>query len=131
MASSGGIFQMIQEGGIFALLVVVLGIFANLIALGVVVAAFIANKKSIVFALAGVSLMFALLLVGVGGVGTMLGNAKVDEVLPMVQAEDRAIIAEAGYAEAAIPLRFGFIFGAFPLLAGIIAAGIGATKKST
>lgn len=131
MASGGGFLQTMQEGGIFTLLVVVIGVFATLVAIGVLFAAFVAKNHTVVLALAGVSLMFGLLVVGLGGIGTLRGRAVVEEVLAVVQPEDRQAMADAGFREAAIPLRFGFYFGAFPLLASLIAAGIGATKSRT
>ncbi len=122
--------EHMRMGGLFAWLVVVIGMVGNAVALlAVALALFGATKRSGLI-LAGLSLAFALCVVGLGFFGTYRGMQNVEAVLAVVGEDDRARLREAGHEEAAVPRNLSFVLGTGPLVAALAAAAIAAARAN-
>ncbi|MCP4498521.1 MAG: hypothetical protein GY822_00955 [Deltaproteobacteria bacterium] len=121
-------FGNIRMDVLFARLVVVIGMVSNVVALlAVGLALFGATKRSLF--LAGLSLAYALFVVGLELMGTYFGMQHVEAILAVIDEDDRARLWEAGQREASVPRNLSFFFGAGPLVAAL-AAAIAAAREN-
>ncbi len=82
-------------------------------------------RRSFGLGLAGLGLLCVL----IGVVGRAQGRAALEAALANASPEVQEELRQAGTAEAQIPLRFGMMAGAGPLVAGAVVALIGLVRK--
>ena len=111
--------QWFVEGGIFMILLLVLGVPAALI--GGVMHAVAARRWSLL-----VGALLLLLPAGTGALGTVHGRRVTEDALAATDPAHRAMLREAGYREAGHAVRFGVgisVVGLVPLVVGEVRRG--------
>lgn len=110
-----------QEGGFPMYGILCASLFGNPIALAALIVALVNKRRPVVIGVGAASLAFGVLTMVLGAAGYFYGMSVVDSVIPMVDAESRAMIYERGREEALNNIYFGVIAGLFPLAIGGLA----------
>jgi hypothetical protein len=122
-------WNLLREGGWFAMLSAFTGSLATLLSLGALGALFKSRKVAWMIALVALLLTFACVAVGLWG--TSSGRAMTDAALAAVSPDQVEAIRLAGYRESQACSKIAALFALAPVVLGGLAALLGGRPKAS